>query len=311
MNTIEFLTFCGVIASFLTVLVAFLGVVVAALAWAIRPDDFKAFIGRVSEKISSRIRRYVFGIVVFTFGATISLLGIYIFVNFVYMTRVKTLYYWVSPNGTNQPDPPRHKGPWIDSRITVKKGDLITFSASGAVTTAIHHLVEDAQRDNSFSSPWVGPEGMYPESTTITLNGRRKDHSLNPHLNYLSLIVRIDDGDANGESENAANLWDAENCYAVVQTSSVTAKKAGDLWFTVNDVWLDKTMKDIYVPDEEASPKYYAMKFQQDGVTPQTQAYREKRWNEYIAKGNWNVWYEDNAGGFLVTINQRSKRFGF
>jgi hypothetical protein len=60
---------------------------------------------------------------------------------------------------------------WANSGIQVKKGDRLTIRASGKSHTAIHHLVEDATKNEKLRDKWVGTDGEEKKEPRDVLRG--------------------------------------------------------------------------------------------------------------------------------------------
>ncbi|NWF59003.1 MAG: hypothetical protein HXY43_06775 [Fischerella sp.] len=50
--------------------------------------------------------------------------------------------------------------PWVDTQITVKKGDKVTINASGKINLAVGRLIRSAKDDVILMTPWSDPDGI-------------------------------------------------------------------------------------------------------------------------------------------------------
>lgn len=140
---------------------------------------------------------------------------------------------------------------WADSGIEVEVGDQVSIRSSGAHHTAIHHLVDDAQKNNMLRDKWTGTEG---EDRTDPVNVNRSRYRMAPNVPQMKLLMNIV---APGDSVLDENYRTGIVEIGRERTNLYIGKK-GRLVFAVNDIALtddviDK-MYDEYVEGLENNP---------------------------------------------------------
>lgn len=178
----------------------------------------------------------------------------------------KTAVFQLSSNGGMD-------SPWIDTGIPIEKGKKFTITASGRICLAFHHMRQGSYTDVPPPHPWVDPEGLregttFPARTLRQEEAERNKYKVAPDLSYGRLIGVVSDEVPNRSAETL-NIGKKNN---------FESSRSGRLWLTVNDIWLDESViKGINDKNDE--------------------------WKANIINNRyWNVWYDDNAGSFLVTI---------
>ena len=78
---------------------------------------------------------------------------------------------------------------WANSGIKVEEGDVITVRASGAFHTAIHHAVEDAQKNNTFRDDWIRPTGG--RKFNAPRDEKRMNFRIMPHALDNVLLMQV------------------------------------------------------------------------------------------------------------------------
>ena len=188
----------------------------------------------------------------------------------------KTAMFLLSPNGGED-------SPWIDTGITLTPGNNVTITASGKICMAYHHMVESAQWDTLPPVPWTGPEGLsekaaFPPKSYRTEEAARKAYRVATDLPPGRLVAIVSSERPSSDPTETTKTEEGKPL-DIGKKQTFTTKSTGHLWLTVNDIWLDPNMADAYKPQ---TPAEYKTKIE------------DPRY--------WNIWYDDNAGSFLVTI---------
>ena len=163
---------------------------------------------------------------------------------------------------------------WSNSGIKVEEGDIITVRASGAFHTAIHHAVEDAEKNTIFRDDWILPTGG--RRPLNSHDSSRMEYRIVPHANDNVLLMQIipekkqNDGRAWIEdiNRNEMGFRDGDTIYIDKSNSKADIIIIGDekrdikiphdgiLHFAVNDIVLtrrnmDKMHKQVHIGDKK------------------------------------------------------------
>lgn len=164
---------------------------------------------------------------------------------------------------------------WIDTGIRIEQGKKVTIIASGKVCLAFHHMRQGEYVDKPPPQPWVDPDGLsaeFPPRTIREEEGTRAQLKVAKALQYGRVIGVISEPDLSGKPRDTTTILD------IGKKATFKSKQTGNLWLTVNDIWLDE-------------------------LTVQKITDKDTKWKELIATQKyWNVWYDDNSGSFLVSI---------
>jgi hypothetical protein len=257
-------------------------------------DSFSALAGRIVSD-----RRYAFGFLGVLTAAAVLIVGTALVVaglaraaapksnirvepsgavTFLAPDQKRTAWFLMSPT-------PGELGPWVNTGIRIDAGERALIRASGQVNLAMHRMMESAEKDKKPPIPWLGPAGL-----TEDLAGRylprpgdveRRQFSLAPKLPYGALIGQISEGKPLLRPEEKDLIRIAgESAFEVPKD------KGGTLWLAVNEIYFDETMRAAYLR----------------GATGTKLTERTSEWDTLIsAQGYWHIWFDDNAGSFLVT----------
>jgi hypothetical protein len=217
--------------------------------------------------------------------------------------------FLLSPSGAD------NNTPWVKTGIKVKKGDKVKITASGRVHTSLRRLVAEAQNPATVDSiylPWVGPEGL-PSSQDYKLQAARNSYKVLPDKDgaYYGLLLA---GVKTPKRQIAQ-----DNIEPIGDNHEFQIKDDGELVLTVNDIWLNGSMKDIYVLPFDKNFEYYkneaylqamltgenASLWSKKMEIEEARKEHEKRlrnWNTIVKNKAWSLWYEDNTGSFSVSI---------
>ena len=133
---------------------------------------------------------------------------------------------------------------WANSGIEVKEGDVITVRASGAFHTAIHHAVEDAQKNNIFRDDWIRPTGgrRYGDPR----DKYRMDFRIMPHATDNVLLMQV----IPDEHINTGKDWLKPDSYALgyLDGGNNMDKKNGKDTSATSIVIIGEEKRDIRIP---------------------------------------------------------------
>lgn len=139
---------------------------------------------------------------------------------------------------------------WANSGIEVHKNDELTIRASGASFTAIHHLVEHAQKNSLPSDKWVDTDG---QNKTDPRDVLRAKYRISNQCEEGKLLMQV----IPAEYQKTKISWDKETLSHFDNKQNIEVigkgreklkiKQDGILHFTVNDIVLDKnTIEKMY-----------------------------------------------------------------
>ncbi len=237
----------------------------------------------------------------------------------VFGEREKTHFYLISASRL-----------WTDTEIDVKSGDILTVnSISGGVNLAAHRLWEAADLDYRPPQPWEYLSRERPKAYPRNQETERNEFVLHPGANYGALLLYICpfSSDSCPSLENSATLRPPLNRIEIIDDRGISkypVKQDGRLYFTVNDIVVDK--RDIYVASDEA---YQKRQIQLDSIAkwdPLFRASLNRKWGfrpkdlqlwqamksrdsllwERVVKTYPEIWYDDNVGFYAVFINVQS-----
>jgi hypothetical protein len=214
-----------------------------------------------------------------------------------------------------------YKTPWVNTEIKVKKGDKIKITASGRVHTSLKRLVAEAQHHETVDPaylPWVGPEGFQQEQEDKLQSiypPPRRPYKLLPDKNgaYYGYGMLL------AGARNSKKEMIQQDIEPIGIDREFQAKNDSELELTVNDIWLDENMVDIYVLPIKNNYEYYkseahycatligedysnwSKEIEKKKVIEQYEK-RKRSWQAIVKNRAWGLWYEDNTGSFSVSI---------
>jgi hypothetical protein len=201
-----------------------------------------------------------------------------------YPTKSAALFLLSANGGENSP--------WIDTGVEIKPGDQITVSASGKINMAIHRLIDNALHSQENPNwghdlpflPWNGPDGIDDKAAYPPRQYRREDldrakYRLASNVNQGAVIGFISDSCPGSSPMDASQDDTVDKAILIGHRRSFTAQREGHLWLTVNEIWLGPDMSPAYEP--KTNEEFQA---------------------QIVSNHYWNVWYDDNDGSFLVSI---------
>ena len=82
---------------------------------------------------------------------------------------------------------------WANSGIEVKEGDVISVHTSGAFNPAIHHLVDDANKNNKLRDPWVlsGGKGRLEYGQLYNQEAARDKFRIAPNVPFSVILMQV------------------------------------------------------------------------------------------------------------------------
>ncbi len=178
--------------------------------------------------------------------------------------------------------------PWINTGVSLEKGDKIKISASGKICLAVPQMINSADLGVLPSHPWIGPRGIDPDERYPRNDGRKRPKSWEYRVNPDEFMGRLIGTISN---EKPKNRPQKENTLSIGEECEFESQKNGDLWLAINDIWLDRDALYTLIEDTEKRVK-------QDTIhVPYLSKLRYILKHEY-----YNAWFDDNAGSFMVNI---------
>lgn len=141
---------------------------------------------------------------------------------------------------------------WANTGISVKKGEELTIRASGLSHAGIHHLVQDASKNEKPQMRWENADGQYEHSPNDPLLGKFRLEQNQPEG---MLLMRIFSEEKSNDRPNWINdprnedvLNENKYTFAIGQERrNLIVPTNGFLHFSVNDILLtNKVILDIY-----------------------------------------------------------------
>jgi|GEM_PF-1183643 len=194
---------------------------------------------------------------------------------------------------------------WLDTKIDMEPNTAINTKADGRVHLAIHYVVNSAQSDSIVKYPWSDPDGQGSTLDTQELvlgDTLRDGQKLCPSAKYAQLLAYV-----GPEKLDKNNPWPKDEKIQVLGKEGVLVNESDKkqrVWLAINDIILDNSeiSKRAYLLNEDVCKlaKRYNFKSACD-----TQALIEskKQWNAIKKKKNWNIWYDDNMGTYIVEFD--------
>jgi hypothetical protein len=187
---------------------------------------------------------------------------------------------------------------WLDTGVTVAKGDNIDFFASGNVHLAINHVNTSAQDDLPPLFPWIGPDGEQWVDARPRDEARRDLLILhNPSQQKIGQVLGVIIP-PNGRIPTILGLNPRPP--GVFEIGTGTRKAAeidGNIWIIVNDLALGPDSRDGYVgPDiSNHNPAFLISHYSgfetSDDIDDaiDKRIVREQRWPAVESAEAWNL----------------------
>lgn len=231
---------------------------------------------------------------------------------------------------------------WANSGIRVEEGDRLTIRASGRSHTAIHHLVEDAEKNDKLRDRWVGTDGE-PDKDSQR-DKYRSAYRMFPDRQADALIMRVvpenlqenvRDGDPlfliPGEYPDSVRIKEDVH-FIGKERIDLRINKPGVLHFAVNAIVLSSGVIEKMMIRNDSLIRNAAglsigatippedwIKYNNDTETdvclhfgphpdgkPLTQGHNEMTY--YQKKKYYNAWFDDNVGSFLIVVERRKNK---
>lgn len=210
--------------------------------------------------------------------------------------------------------------PWVDTKIAVKKGDVVILSASGRVHNDIYKLVADARADTSLGEPWSTPAGL---GATGAASSACDSVWVAPGAPIGALI---------GAIQSASK--EIPIPFFVGVSSMLRADQSGSLLLTVNDGWLRPDARERYAHLKEdcslsalkpeclvgmhtnvkldmlwlGKSRDEIDKLDLTELNAEAEKLISRRHYEYttiVENKDFDSWYRDNVGGYVVAVEVR------
>ena len=178
--------------------------------------------------------------------------------------------------------------PWVYSGIDLAAGRTYEILASGRATMAIHHIADAAKSDIPPTHPWLGPNGIdrakqIPPSLVHPPDSWRLDYKLSTTQEALHGMLLAYVG------KRPPAVRPAEGLHHVGSHGVVRSETGGQLWFAVNDVWLDPDTLGILM------------------LHPQESEEQKQRYKSMFDEEYYKAWFDDNAGGFFIRVREQTR----
>ena len=201
---------------------------------------------------------------------------------------------------------------WVDSQIKVPSGHSVSIKPTGAINLALHRVVEGAQKDLPPPYKWSTHEGIsLPEDKPLYV--RRKKLLIHEQAKIGALLMHpkplnqgeLEPSEYNPRPDNIIVLHKKETIYSNTNEHDVI------LYFTVNEKIFANTpaAKKAFVGEsQELVNLTYGYKDKNKTIPAVKQSDLEYRWNNLVNTNYTNVWFDDNIGQFLVSIEMHEDK---
>jgi hypothetical protein len=218
----------------------------------------------------------------------------------------------LNPNGGSTDD----DNAWVDTQIKVKKGDKVKINASGKINVAVGRLIKSAKDDIRLMTRWNDPNGL-PSTYDDPNYPEVKNFKLMKEQLFGKLIAGVK------ESNSIIKP------YAIGKENVFEVENDGNLFLTVNDIWLSPDNKEAYLPPISNTDYYRnevleSINSENNSIAENTYSQwseekrkqeiqkqydlRNEKWQQIKRERNFSLWYDDNIGAFVVTISIESAK---
>jgi hypothetical protein len=223
---------------------------------------------------------------------------------------------------------------WVKSGMNVALNDIVRLRVSGAVNMAAHRLQWSSLMDTPPEPPWVFYPGQPLHNTGVDSDrdeGTLSKDPIGTLLMYVATSTEPEPSESNPRPKAGELMRIATQGSSTEWVQTPPMNKAGQLYFVVNDVVADR--RDLYIPSRsglEKKAKIYAS--MREALISNTRFRIEKgeskelgeyfghhlgvaadpnalerfyadEWERLQEQGGANrLWYDDNTGAYLVTI---------
>ena len=199
---------------------------------------------------------------------------------------------------------------WANSGIKVKKDDVISVRTSGAMHSAIHHLVDAANENSVLQDRWLNPMGG--NNSEKARDKKRSEFRISPNHGFNVILMQVIPEDVELKQDNKFQApfypyLDGRpsgndiipDIYVIgAGREKLTIRKDGVLHFAVNDIVL--TPRII-----KSMTTKYSAKDLELGESPQD---ANKTELEYYQDQKFvDAWYVDNVGSYLIVIERKKQ----
>lgn len=195
---------------------------------------------------------------------------------------------------------------WVNTGLEIKNGDRITIRASGQV----HLAMKQIEQEKIPPVLWSDPDGSpfknldnFDRSDLLIHKHYNQDHQLLVG-NLVGYFLPVGEAD-NLEAKPSYNKPHPGAYGGVFNVGSKLESKINDTGKTVN-LWL--SVNDIILENSPKGAKAYfgdLMKQAKRGDMGQLWKDKQKEWNNIVDRQAWDLYFYDNIGHYLVTIEKQ------
>lgn len=192
---------------------------------------------------------------------------------------------------------------WMKTTISLKQGQRAHILSSGRVHLSAKNLVLATDKGQKMiHHTWVGPEGDMSTSSS-RLDIQRRAMLIAPGEPIGSVLAYV----SSGKDDPASNCTNARPPGVVPVNANGSIEGEGTLWLTMNDMIID--------PKDEANKKAYISTpevlreagYIDDKGNGYTMEFLRKRWERFKSDGQYDAFFQDNVGSFLVQVTVEKK----
>ena len=235
---------------------------------------------------------------------------------------------------------------WANSGIEVKAGDVISVQTSGSFHTAIHHLAQDADKNDTLRDQWMKPDGGEAGSPK---DRARAEYRIAPNIDPNVILMQVVPAEYENRCGNVRKWYDellkkepkdtvvaeryiAGDDYADIyiigkERRNIRIQSDGILHFAVNDIALTPGVIDKIWNEGKMSSLQLGNTIVKENTKENKikDIYSEEKWrpNETNPPCDGNcvselayyhyttfidAWYVDNVGSFLVAIERKKRK---
>ena len=218
---------------------------------------------------------------------------------------------------------------WANSGIEVKAGQVLSIKTSGAFHTAVHHLVDDAEK-NKMSDKWLRPAGGLQSKKEK--DDSRSQYRIAPEYDFNAILMQVlpkkigklgnewykeskklenIDGNYMDYIDGGKDLKPDERTVADIYVigegrDNIEIQQDGILFFTCNDIALTPRVIDAMESMVKLDEKGKDTSTLHLGTSPEPDSDRTEL--DYYRRHTYiNAWFADNVGSFLIVIERKKQ----
>jgi hypothetical protein len=192
---------------------------------------------------------------------------------------------------------------WMKTTISLKQGQRAHILSSGRVHLAVGSLVQATDKgQRTIHHTWLGPEGD-TSPRVARLDIQRRQMLVAPGEPIGSVLAYV----GSGKDDPASNCTNARPPGIVSVKADGSIEGEGTLWLTMNDMIIDpkdEANKKEYMSTPEVLREAGYIDEKGNGYSPE---YYGKRWERFKSDGQFDAFFQDNVGSFLVQITVEKK----